>query len=217
MDLGTGHSWPRLDTEKKTLGATERNETQRDAFRTQIISRSAADFVIVDETGSNVNLTPRYARAPRGKRAHGRIPRNTPSNSTLIAAMTIDGMGTAMVLDGATDTLTFEAYVEHCLVPTLRRGQVVVLDNLSAHKGTRVRELISGAGCELWYLPSYSPDLSPIEEAFSKLKTLLRRAAARTKEALLDAIGLVLGQITTSDAHGYFTHCGFQLPQPTDH
>jgi len=217
VDLGPGHAWPRLDPEKKTLGATERNETQRDAFRAQIISRSAADFVIVDETGSTVNLTPRYARAPRGQRAHGRIPRNTPSNSTLIAAMTIDGMGAAMVLDGATDTLAFEAYVEHGLVPTLRRGQVVVLDNLSAHKGTRVRALISGAGCERWSLPAYSPDLSPIEEAFSKLKTLLRRAAARTKEALLDAIGLALGQITTSDAPSYFTHCGFQLPQPTDH
>ena len=122
-----------------------------------------------------------------------------------------------MVLDGATDTLAFEVYVEHFLVPTLRRGQVVVLDNLSAHKATRVRELISGAGCELWYLPSYSPDLSPIEEAFSKLKTLLRRAAARTKEALLDAIGSALSEITSSDARGYFTHCGFLLPQAKDH
>jgi hypothetical protein len=96
-------------TENKTLGATERNEPQRDAFRAQIISRSAADFVIVDATGSTVHVTPRYARAPRGQRAHGRIPRTTPSNSTLIAAMTIDGMGAAMVLDGATDTLTFAA------------------------------------------------------------------------------------------------------------
>ena len=131
--------------------------------------------------------------------------------------MTIDELGAAMVLDGATDTLAVAAYVEHCLVPTLWRGHVVVLDKLSAHTGTRVRELISGAGCDLWYLPSYSPDLSPIEEACSKLKTLLRRAAARTKEALLDAIGVALGQITPSDAHGSFIHCGFQLPQPTDH
>jgi transposase len=155
--------------------------------------------------------------AHRGASAHGRIPRHTASNSTLIAAMTIDELGAAMVLDGATDTLAFEAYVEHCLVPTLWRGHVVVLDKLSAHTGTRVRELISGARCDLWYLPSYSPDLSPIEEACSKRKTLLRRAAARTKEALLDAIGVALGQITPSDAHGSFTHCGFQLPQPTDH
>lgn len=121
-----------------------------------------------------------------------------------------------MVLDGATDTLAFELYVEHFLVPSLRPGQVVVMDNLSAHKGTHVRELIIGAGCGWWYLPSYSPDLSPIEEAFSKLKTLLRRAAARTKEALLDAIGKALREITSSDAQGYFTHCGFLL-RTTDH
>ena len=217
MDCGACHSCDGLDAEKKTLAAAERDEEQRRLFRTQIATRAATDFVIVDETGSNINLTPRYARSPRGKRAHGRIPRNTPANSTLIAAMTTEGMGAAMVLDGATDTLAFEVYVEHFLVPTLRPGQVVVLDKLSAHKGTRVRELVTGAGCELWYLPSYSPDLSPIEEAFSKLKTLLRRAATRTKEALLDAIGVALDQITSSDAHGYFTHCGFQLPQLTDH
>ncbi len=217
MDLGPRYPRPGLDAEKKTLGATERNEEQRQNFRAQIATRAAADFVIVDETGSNLNLTPRYARAPRGERTYGSIPRNTPPNATLIAAMTTEGMGAAMVLDGATDTLAFEVYVEHFLVPTLRRGQVVVLDNLSAHKGTRVRELISGAGCELWYLPSYSPDLSPIEEAFSKLKTLLRRAAARTKEALLDAIGSALSEITSSDARGYFTHCGFLLPQAKDH
>ena len=159
MDVRPGHSWRGLDAEEKTLGATERNEAERAAFRTQIMTRPAADFVIVDETGSNVNLTPRYARAPRGERAYGRVPCNTPSNSTLTAAMTIDGMRAAMVLDGATDTLAFEVYVEHFLVPTLRPGQVVVLDNLSAHEGTRVRELVTGAGCELWYLPSYSPGL----------------------------------------------------------
>ena len=209
MDLGTGDSWPRLDTEKKTLGATERNETQRDAFRTQIISRSAADFVIVDETGSNVNLTPRYARAPRGQRAHGRIPRNTPSNSTLIAAMTIDGMGAAMVLDGATDTLAFEAYVEHFLAPTLRVEQVVVIDNLAAHKGERVRKLIEDRGCELLYLPPYSPDLNLIEEAFSKVKGLLRVIGARTKEVLVEARGKALDAVGPRDARGFFTRCGY--------
>ena len=179
-------------------------------MRTQIATRTADDFVIVDETGRNINLTPRYARAPRGEHVHGRIPYTTPPNATLIAAMTTDGMGTAMVLDGATDTLAFELYVEHFPVPTLWPGVVVVLDHLSVHKGARVRALIIGAGCELWYAPSYSPDLSSIEEAFSKLKTLLRRAATRTKEALLDAIA-------SSNTRGYFTHCGFLLPRATDH
>lgn len=216
MDVGAGDPWLGLDTEKKTLGATERDEAQRRAFRERVAAQSAADFVIVDETGSNLNLTPRYARAPRGQRAHAHIPRNTPPNTTLIAAMTTTGMGAAMVVDGATDTAAFEVYVEHFLVPALMPGTVVVLDNLSAHKSQRVPALIAGAGCEVWYLPPYSPDLSPIEEAFSKLKTLLRQAAARTKEALLDAIGWALGQITSSDAQGYFTHCGYLMPVPTD-
>jgi transposase len=152
-----------------------------------------------------------------GSGTSGRIPRNTPPNTTLIAAMTPDGMGAAMVVDGATDTTAFEVYVEHFLVPTLTHGQVVVLDNLRAHKSARVQTLIAAAGCELWYLPSYSPDLSPIEEAYAKLKMLLRRAAARTKEALLEAIGTALGQITSSDARGYFTHCGYHMPVPMDH
>ena len=164
----------------------------------------------------HLNLTPRYARAPRGQRAPDRIPRNTPPNTTLIAAMTTLGMGAAMVMEGATDTRAFEVYVEHFLVPSLTPGMVVVLDNVSAHKSQRVHALIAGAGCELWYLPAYSPDLSPIEEAFSKLKTLLRRAATRTKEALLETIGTALGQITSSDARGYFTHCGYDIPLSTD-
>jgi transposase len=216
MDVGPCYPRRGLDTEKKTLGATERDEVQRQAFCARVAARSVADFVVVDETGSNLNLTPRYARAPHGQRAHGRIPRNTPPNTTLIAAMTTTGMGAAMVVDGAMDTTAFEVYVEHFLGPTLMPGTVVVLDNLSAHQSQRVHAVIAGAGCELGYLPSYSPDLSPIEAAFSKLKTLLRQAAARTKEAFLDAIGLALGQITSSDAQGYFTDCGYHMPVSTD-
>ncbi len=164
---------------------------------------------MVDECGTNVNLTPRYARAPKGQRAHGQVPRNTPKNTTVLAALSTHGMGATMVLEGATDTAAFLVYVDHFLVPTLRSGQIVVLDNLRAHHHTRVRELIEAAGCELWYLPAYSPDLSPIEEAFAKLKQLLRHAAARTRAALLDAIGEAVDQITTADAHGFFHHCGF--------
>ncbi len=217
VDVGPRHPWHGLDAQKKTLGGTERDEEQRHAFRQQLAARPATDFVIVDETGSNLNLTPRYARAPRGERALGHIPHNTPPNTTVIAAMTTDGMGAAMVVDGATDTTAFAVYIEHFLVPTLTPGKVVVLDNLSAHQSGRVGSLIADAGCELWFLPAYSPDLSPIEEAFSKLKTLLRRAGARTKETLLDAIGWALDQITSTDAQGYFTHCGFHLLSATDH
>ena len=173
------------------------------------MQRAAYDFVIVDETGSTLNMTARYTRAPRGQRVYGQVPRNTPPNTTVIAAMSLAGMGATMVLDGATDTAAFEVYLRHFLLPTLQPGEVVVLDNLSAHKTPRIRTLIEGAGCELWYVPASSPDVSPIEEAFAKLKLLLRRAAARTKAALLDAIADALAHITAADAHGFFTHCGY--------
>jgi transposase len=198
-----------VDPQNKSLSATERDERQRQTFRDRIGQRAADKFVIVDETGSNLNLTPRYARAPRGTRAVGSVPRTTPPTTTLIAAMSTAGMGAAMVLDGATDTAAFEGYVRQFLVPTLRTGQVVVLDHLSAHKNPKVRTLIEACGGEVWYVPAYSPDLSPIEEAFAKLKPLLRRAAARTKATLLDAIASALTRITAMDASGFCIHCGY--------
>jgi transposase len=210
VDAGARHSAAGLDPEKKSLGASERDEAQREAFRGQLGIRAAADFVIVDESGTNLNLTPLYARAPRGERAYGQVPRNTPKNTTLIAALTPAGMGPAMTLEGATDTAAFVAYIEQVLAPSLHPGQIVVLDNLSAHKSARVRALIEARGAELWYLPAYSPDLSPIEHAFSKLKTLLRRAAARTREALEQAIAAALDEITAADAAGWFAHCGYR-------
>jgi transposase len=183
----------------------------REAFRKQLLTRPADDFVVLDECGSNLNLTPRYARAPRKERAYGSVPRNTPPNTTLIASLTLQGMGPAMVLPGATDTLAFEAYVCHVLAPMLRPGQIVVLDNLSAHKSARVAEAIAARGCELWFFPSYSPDFSPIEQAFAKLKNQWRKAQARTPEALLDAVSASLPSITPQDAHGFFRDCGFRL------
>ncbi len=114
-----------------------------------------------------------------------------------------------MTLTGATDRVAFEAYVERVLAPTLKPGQVVVLDNLSAHKGERVRTLIEGRGCQLWFLPSYSPDLSPIEEAFSKLKALLRKAEARSRAALEAAIAEALDAVTPTDAQAFLKHCGY--------
>lgn len=209
VDDRTRDSARGLDAQKKTLAAAERNEAARDAYRTRVAARVAADFVVVDECGSNINLTPRYGRAPRGQRATGRVPRNTERNTTLIAALTTTGMGAAMLLEGATDTAAFEIYVEHFLLPTLAPGTIVVIDNLSAHKRERVRTLIEGQGCEVWFLPAYAPDLSPIEEAFSKLKALLRRAEARTREALHTAIAHALDRITSQDAHGFFAHCGY--------
>jgi transposase len=136
-----------------------------------------------EKCGANINLTPRYARAPRGQRAYGSVPRNTDKNTTLIAAMSTAGMGAAMLLQGATDSAAFEAYVEQVLAPTLVPGKIVIMDNLSAHKSERVRMLIAARGCDLWFLPASSLDLSPIEEAFAKFKAWLRRSAARTQAA----------------------------------
>jgi transposase len=184
------------------LGAPERNAAARDKHREGGARRAAADYVVVDECGSNINLTPISARAPKGVRAYGHGPRNTDKNITLIASITTAGMGPAMMLEGAPATAGFEGYVEHFLAPVLSPGKVVVIDNLSAHKSGRVRALIESRGCEVYYLPAYSPDLSPIAEAFSKFKALLRPAQARTREMLQAAIAQALQQMTALDAQG---------------
>ena len=186
----------------------------RQAWRDAVAPLDPADLVFVDECGSNIALTPQYAWAPRGARATGTVPHHRGQNLTLIAALTPDGLTAAMTLDGATDALAFAAYVGELLVPTLRPGQVVVLDNLSAHKGGAVRALIEGAGCTLHFLPPYSPDFAPIEQAFSKLKAALRRAGARTRATLEVAIRDALDAITAADARGWFRFCGYPLPDP---
>ena len=123
--------------------------------------------------------------------------------------MTVEGMGPSLAVEGAIDREVFEAYVEKMLAPSLRSGQVVVMDNLSAHKGERVRALVEERGAELLYLPPYSPDLNPIEEAFAKIKNLLRKAEARTREALVEAMGQALSAVSARDARGFFEHCGY--------
>lgn len=191
------------------LGATERDEAARTAYREQIKQLDANQVVVVDECGSNIALTPLYARSPKGQRAYGSVPRNRGKNLTLIAALSRQGMGASMMLEGAADGSAFEIYVEQILAPSLRAGQTVVMDNLSTHKGARVRRAIEARGCQLLFLPSYSPDLSPIEEAFSKLKAYLRRVGARTREALQEAMIQALATITAQDAKGWFRHCGY--------
>jgi transposase len=124
--------------------------------------------------------------------------------------MTMQGMGPSLAVEGATTRVVFEAYVEEALAPSLRSGQVVVMDNLTAHKGERVRDLIEERGCEFVYLPPYSPDFNPIEQAFSKLKGLLRKSGARNREALVEAMGAALDAITVGDARGFFGHCGYR-------
>lgn len=203
-----------MDAQKKTLAASERDEGRRCGFRLQMLQHPASRFVVVDESGYNLNLAPRYARAPRGERAHAKVPRNVPANTTVIAALTTSGMGATMLVPGATDHHVVEAYIEQVLGPTLRPGQVVVLDNLSAHKRADLEGLLANYGCQVWFLPPYSPDLAPIELAFAKMKQAVRRAAARSSEALQAAIAHALTLITVSDAQGFFAHCGFLTDPP---
>jgi transposase len=169
-------------------------------------------LVFVDEMGTNTSLSPVYAYSPKGRRAYAEVPRNRGKNTTLLSSMSLEGMGPCLAVEGATSATVFESYVEQLLAPTLRRGQIIVVDNLSAHKGERVRELIEARGCELLYLPPYSPDFNPIEEAFSKLKGLLRKAQARSREALVEALGRAISAVSAMDARGFFKHSGYRLP-----
>jgi transposase len=169
-------------------------------------------LVFVDECSTNIALTRLYARAPKGERAFGHAPRNWGKNVTLICSLDAEGIGAAMSVEGATDGAAFETYVRHFLAPMLKRGQVVVMDNLQVHKMRRVRELVEGAGAEVLFLPPYSPDFSPIEEAFSKVKGILRQIGARTREALLEATAEALDAVSSTDARGWFGHCGYHLP-----
>jgi len=200
-----------MEPKKRSLGAGERDEFLRAAWRALVAGEvDAARLVFVDEMGANVSLSPLYAWARRGERALCKAPRNWGKNVTLLASMTSEGMGPCMAVVGSTTRAAFEAYVERVLAPKLSSGQVVVMDNLSAHKGGRVREIIEGAGCEVVYLPPYSPDLNPIEQAFSKLKGLMRKAEARTREALIEAMGRALSAVTATDASGFLGHCGYR-------
>jgi transposase len=169
-------------------------------------------LVFVDEMGTHTSLAPLYAYAPVGERAFFEIPRNRGTNTTLLSSIHLGGMGPSMAVEGATDKEVFEAFVEHFLVLALRPGQLVVMDDLGAHRSKRVRGSIEGKGCELVYLPPYSPDLNPIEEAFSKVKHILGKIGARTKEALIEAMGRALGAVSTEDVRGFFAHCGYCVP-----
>jgi transposase len=197
--------------QKKSQIAQERDEEARGLWRWLASHFDARRLVFVDESGFHTSMTRLRARAPKGKRAYGKVPRNRGKNTTLIAAITLEGaMGAPMTVEGGTDSAAFEAYVEHFLAPTLREGQVVVLDGLGAHRPKKIRELVEARGADLVFLPSYSPDLNPIEEAFSKVKALVRKEGARLSEALVEAIGRALASVTAEDAAGWFAHAGYR-------
>jgi transposase len=170
-----------------------------------------AHLKFIDESGVNLAMTRRYGGAPRGARVIGAVPQNYGANVTMLAALSLQGVDAVMTIDGATDAEVFRAYVAHVLGPTLMPGDIVIMDNLRAHKVAGIRERIEACGAQLIYLPPYSPDLSPLEPCWSTLKTLWRTAQARTREALDAAIQQVLAAITPSDARGWFRHCGYTL------
>jgi len=192
--------------------AAERDEAARSAWRAAAAGLDPASLVFVDETSTNTAMTPRAARAPRGQRAVASAPRNHGPNVTLLAALTPDGIGPAVAIPGAADGAAVEAYARELLAPSLRPGQVVVLDNLSAHKGDGVRQAVEAAGARLLFLPAYSPDFNPIELAFAKVKPRLRRAAARSFDDLVAATGEAIDAVTGADARAFYAHCGFPLP-----
>ena len=171
---------------------------------------SEARLVFVDEMGSNTSLHELYAYSPRGERAYCSVARNRGKNTTLLSSMSLSGMGPSMVVEGGANWAVFESYLREMVVPALGEGDMVVMDNLSVHKSEGVREMIEGAGAQILYLPPHSPDFNPIEEAFSKIKNLLRKAGARVREALVEAIGEALSAVTEEDARAFFEHCGYR-------
>ena len=184
---------------------------QRAVFFEQIKSVPLSDLVVLDESYATTQFTPLRGRALRGVRLVQRVPHGHWKLLTVLAAMTVQGVLTAASVNASTDSQLFVLFIEQALVPSLRPGQVVIMDNLAAHKVAAVRMLIEAAGCRLVYLPPYSPDYSPIEPMWSKFKTVLRTMNARSVEALNNAIGDALHTITSTDCQSYFHHCGYTL------
>ncbi len=187
---------------------------ERAAYRDEIARVEPADLIFVDESGVTTRMTRTHARAPRGERAGGSIPCGGWRRVTLLGALGLDGPVAMMSIEATTSTPVFLAFLDQVLLPELARrpGAVVVMDNLAPHKAETVRERIEGTGLKLRFLPRYSPDLSPIEPCWSKIKTLLRAKEARSVEALDRELPAVLNAISAQNARGWFRHCGYPAP-----
>ena len=168
-------------------------------------------LVFIDESGAKTNMTRLRGRSPRGRRLHAAAPCGRWESTTMISSVRLDGTTACMTVAGATNTEIFRAYVAEILVPTLRVGDIVVMDNLSAHKNAATIALIEGAGAKAVFLPPYSPDLNPIEMMWSKVKSILRKLEPREPESLFKAIGRALSKVTAKDAMGWFAHCGYSF------
>ena len=199
---------------KKTPYAAERDTARIQALRAAYLAwvplQPACRLVFLDESGSTISMTRRYARAPRGEPAYDSVPRNRGTVTTMLGALTVDGLVAMACYEGGTDGDRFVAFLEQIFAPELVPGDLVIMDNLAAHKDARVKPLLESLGAKAIYLPPYSPDLNPIEPAWAKLKSWLRTAKARTIEALDAAIATGMDLITPEDAEGWFRHCGYR-------
>jgi transposase len=191
-------------------------KAERAAWRQEFAAIDPARLVFVDESGASPAMDRTHGRAPSGVRGDGPVPHGHWKMTTLTAAVRLDGVGACLAFDGATNSACFESYIERCLVPTLRPGDIVVMDNLSCHKTAEAARLIVAAGAELRFLPAYSPDLNPIERMFSRLKAYLRSAAARTVAGLIEAMGEALRAVRPGDLLGWFRHSGYEGPRSSD-
>ena len=204
---------PRSSASKKSLVAGERDRpdvARRRAQWTKYQDRIEPErLVFIDETWTKTNMAPLRGWAPRGRRLVAKVPHRRWKTTTFVAALRLDRIDAPWLLEGPINGESFRTYVERVLVPTLREGDIVIMDNLGSHKGKAVRELIRSAGAKLFFLPKYSPDLNPIEQVFAKLKHLLRKATARTIEAICAAIGEILGSFTSEECANYFKNSGY--------
>ena len=206
---------PQAAGKKKSLHAaerdTERVQTLRTAFRETVQGLDVHRLKFVDESGVNLAMTRRFGRATPGQRVVDSVPDNYGSNETLLAALSLAGLEAPWVVDGAVNGAIFHCWVSEVLCPTLQPGDIVLWDNLSAHKVTGVEALLAARGARLIRLSPYSPDFNPIEPCWSKIKTCLRRAKARTVETLMTAIKEALDTVTATDIRGWFAHCGYPV------
>jgi transposase len=203
----------RISRKKKTFHASEREtpevQKERQEFQEAKPNMPVDKLIFIDESGINTGMVRTYGRAPIGKRVEGDKPRNKGSNISLVGALGLSGITAIMMLKGAVDGEAFKQFIEDLLAPTLRPGDIVLMDNLNTHKGEEIEKIIHSTGAKLKYLPRYSPDFSPLENCWSKLKELLRKMAARTVETLEESVKNALDKITEKDVKGWFKHCGY--------
>jgi transposase len=200
-----------ITTEKKSVTAAERNNRKRAWFWRKLKGVAHERLKFIDESGVTTVLTRPRGRAAPGQRVVEAVPKNYGQSTSVVSVLGIGGVETTMVIEGAVDTVVFDAFCQHFLRPCLQCGDVVVLDNLGAHRASRIEETVRECKAKVIWLPPYSPDFSPIESMWAKVKTYLRTIKARTTEDLERAVAEGMTQITQSDCRGWFKHCGYQV------